>query len=221
MNHHDTNSSALLGQSVAQFLDALGSAAPAPGGGAGSALAGALGAALVQMAANLTLGKKKFADVQEQARAAIDAAGDQRARLAALVQADADAFAAVSQAYRLPQADGAQQAHRSEAIQASLVGAANVPQRIARASADVLTTAEQFAPHANPNVVSDVVVGAELAYAALCGAAINVEVNAALMDDERLAGSIRSELAEHQAGALQRLEHVRQIGADRLPRRAS
>src|SRR6185436_11764400 len=155
----------------------LGSAEPAPGGGAAAALAGALGAALVQMTANLTIGRPRFATVEDEAKAIEVRTGALRQRLAELGDADAAAFEQVGAAYKLPRQDDAQKAARSRAIQSALQAAAAVPLETARICAEVLEVAEEAAPILNPSVISDVMVGAILAQAALASAALNVEIN--------------------------------------------
>src|SRR5689334_1713309 len=102
LNH--SASSSLLDLTVGDLLERLGSSDPSPGGGAAAALAGALGAALIQMTANLTLGRPRLADVQDQARAIESRVGALRQQLAELGDADSAAFDQVSAAYKLPRA---------------------------------------------------------------------------------------------------------------------
>src|SRR5438105_9156776 len=129
LNHSGSPSAAspsILELSVGELLERLGSSDPAPGGGAAAALAGALGAALVQMTANLSIGRPRLAEIQEQARQIEARAGELQRRLAHLGDADARAFARVNAAYKLPRHDAAQNARRSAAIQAALLDAAAV-----------------------------------------------------------------------------------------------
>lgn len=215
MNH--SASVSILDLSVGELLERLGSAEPTPGGGAAAALVGALGAALVQMTANLTLGRPRLADVQAQAHDIATRAGELRARLARLGDADAAAFTEVTAAYRLPRADDAQKAARAEAIQAALRAAARVPLETAAVCAEVLRTAEEAAPLLNPAVISDVVVGALLAQAALASAAVNVEINLASLDDPSAALRLERELGEVQAGVTERTQRVVETGRSRFP----
>ena len=92
-------------QDVTEFLDALASSAPAPGGGSVAALSGAMGAALVSMVCNLTLGKKKYADVQDDITALVAQSEALRHELADLLEADVEAFTGVSHAYKMPAGD--------------------------------------------------------------------------------------------------------------------
>jgi formiminotetrahydrofolate cyclodeaminase len=211
--------SSMLDWSVGELLQRLGSSEPAPGGGAAAALAGALGAALVQMTASLTIGRPKFADVEGQAQRIARRTAELRQRLARLGEADAEAFDKVSAAYRLPRADAAQKAARAEAIQSALRLAAEVPLETARISAEVVEVAEEAAPVLNPAVISDVLVGALLAQAALRSAAINVEINLASMTDAAAVERYASELDRLRSGVDERVERVLQAGRARFPQR--
>jgi formiminotetrahydrofolate cyclodeaminase len=219
LNH--SASSSILDLTVGELLERLGSSDPAPGGGAAAALAGALGAALVQMTANLTLGRPRLADVQDQARSIAERAGTLRERLARLGDADAEAYAQVAAAYKLPRDDDALKAERSRAIQSALVIAARVPLVTAQVAAEALVIAEEAAPILNQAVISDVVVGALLAQAALEGAAVNVEINLAAMADPAEAARLGRELEQAQAGARERLQRIIEAGRSRFPRRKS
>ena len=210
--------SSILDLSVGELLQRLGSSEPAPGGGAAAALAGALGAALVQMTAGLTIGRPKFAEVEDQAQRIARRTAELRQRLARLGEADAEAFDKVSAAYRLPRADDAQKAARSEAIQSALRLAAEVPLETARISAEVVEVAEEAAPVLNPAVISDVLVGALLAQAALRSAAVNVEINLASLTDAAAVERYSNELDRLRSGVDERVERVLQAGRSRFPR---
>lgn len=202
----------LLDLTVREFLEVLGSSSPTPGGGAAAALAGAMGAALVEMTANLTIGRPKFAAVDADARAIAAEAAALRQHLAEHVDGDARAYDGVMAAYRLPRATDDEKTARAAAIQAALVDAAEEPLAAARACAAVLPLAERAAPILNPQVVSDVRVGAELACAALEGAAENVEVNLAMMTDEATRLRLTTDLSAVRFGAENRLRVVRSGG---------
>ena len=199
----------LLDLTVREFLEILGSSSPTPGGGAAAALAGAMGAALVEMTANLTIGRPKFAAVDAEARAIGAAAAVLRRQLAEHVDGDARAYDGVMAAYRLPRATDEEKAARVAAIQAALVGAAEEPLAAARACAAVLPLAERAAPILNPQVVSDVRVGAVLAHAGLEGAAENVDVNLAMMTDDATRLRLAADLSAVRFGAENRLHVVR------------
>jgi methenyltetrahydrofolate cyclohydrolase len=215
LNHLPTNS--VLDLTVRELLERLGSSEPTPGGGAAAAVVGSLGAALVEMTANLTLGRRRFADVEGTAKHIEQRAADLRQRLAALGDADAAAFEKVSAAYRLPRASDAEKAARTQAIQSALLVAAGVPLETARLCADVLALAEQAAPILNPSVISDVLVGALLARAGLDSAAVNVEINLAAMTDPISVERFSKQLGETTAGVAEQVERILAAGRSRFP----
>jgi glutamate formiminotransferase/formiminotetrahydrofolate cyclodeaminase len=176
------------GQSVTAFVGAVASPTPAPGGGTVAAHAGALGAALAQMVAGLTAGKKKYAAVDAEMREAALRAAALVNELTALGPRDAEAYGMVTAAYRLP-GEGEEAARtKAQAIRDALLGAAQVPLDTARACERVAELAALVAEKGNSNAVSDAGVGALLAEAACRGAAYNVRINVASMDD-RSAGA--------------------------------
>jgi methenyltetrahydrofolate cyclohydrolase len=184
--------------SIGGWLDELASSAPAPGGGAAAALEAAMGAALVEMVCNLTIGKPAYAEHEEAMTAARDRAGLRRAESLALVAEDEDAFRAVIAAYKLPKETEAEAAERTARIQAALAGAADVPRRTAVAAAEVVDLAASIVAGSNPNVVSDVAAAAASARAALATALVNIEVNAGSIADPDLKASL--------AGAARQIE---------------
>ena len=190
-------------QSIAAFVEALGSSAPAPGGGAASALAGALAAALAEMVARFTVGREKYRDVEERAAAILRQAEEARVTLLALVEDDERAFQQVSAAYRLPRATEEERAAREEAIQVALASAMQPPLRAVRAACAVVGLAAEIAAIGNGTVISDAGCAALLGEAAARAAALNVLANATLLRDTALADSVRAEvralLAEAQA----------------------
>jgi glutamate formiminotransferase/formiminotetrahydrofolate cyclodeaminase len=172
------------GTSVSAFTAAVASASPAPGGGSVAAHAGALAAALAQMVAGLTVGRKKYAVVDEEMRALALRAAALGNELAALVDRDARAYEAVSAAYKLPKEPADAADVRARAIAESLVGATLVPLETARAAAAVADLAAAAAVRGNTNAASDAGVAALLAEAATRGAAYNVRINVASMADK-------------------------------------
>jgi formiminotetrahydrofolate cyclodeaminase len=156
----------------------------------------AIGAALVSMVCELTIGKPAYAEHEEVMRAARASATDFLARARRLADEDAVAFGAVSGAYRLPKGTEAERAARTEAIQVALVGAAGVPLRTAAVAAGIIELSERILPGANVNVLSDVAVAASSARAALEAAEVNVEINLAALRDPAGRAILRAELAE-------------------------
>ena len=172
------------GESLSGFLAAVASSNPVPGGGSVAAHAGALAAALAQMVAGLTIGKKKYAGVEAEMKEAALKAVSLGNTLSGLVKRDADAYALVSEAYKLPKEPADAAARRTEAVTNALLKAAEVPLETARASVEVARLAELVAEKGNTNAVTDAGVAALLAHAACKGAAYNVRVNVQALDDK-------------------------------------
>jgi formiminotetrahydrofolate cyclodeaminase len=190
----DSMSDRLTDEPVSQFLNALASSAPAPGGGSAAALSGALGAALVSMVCNLTLGKKKYADVQDEIGALVEQSEDLRNKLTELLEADVQVYTGVSNAYKMPRKTTEEKAARSAAIQEALKDAAKVPMQVAQACAQVLDLCTPAAERGNVNVVSDAGVAALMAEAGLRSAALNVIININAIKDAAFSDAMRDEL---------------------------
>lgn len=173
------------------FVDAVAAGTPTPGGGAVAALAGALSAALAEMVARLTVGKKRYAEVEQTMQAIIAAAADLRARLLAAIDEDVAAFDGVLAATRLPKDDPS----RKEAIQKATIHAADVPLEVARLALEAMRLAGQVAAQGNVNAASDAATAALMGLAAVEGAALNVRINAAGLDDAQLAARYRRDVA--------------------------
>ena len=186
--------------SVAEFLDRLASGAPTPGGGSAAALAGALAAALGSMVCNLTLGREEFARVADEIRRLLDEAEAARAALEFGIEADAVAYGKVAAAYKLPRGAEPQRQSRLAAIRKASLGAAREPLEVTRVCARVLDLHSRLAEIANPRVLSDVVVGAFLARAALRAAAANVEVNLPALEGDPFCDEARAELSRLREG---------------------
>jgi formiminotetrahydrofolate cyclodeaminase len=193
-------------EKIGAWLEALASSAPAPGGGAAGALEVALGAALVEMVCNLTIGKPAFAEHEAVMTESRDRAGAIRTAAVGLAAEDAEAFDAVIAAYRLPRETEAETEARTAAIQAALVTAADVPRRTAAAASEVLDLAGRIVPGANPNVVSDAAAAAGAARGALQASLVNIDANRSSITDavlreglDETARSIESDLARADA----------------------
>ena len=168
---------------VTTFLDELASSAPAPGGGSVAALSGALGAALISMVCNLTVGKKKYADVQEDIEALLEKSEALRKELTDLLEEDVKAYTAYSKAAKMPRQTEEQKAERATAMQAALKGATDVPLRIAEAAVKVMDLCMPAAEKGNVWAVRDAGVAVLMAEAALRGAALNVLINLGSLKD--------------------------------------
>ncbi len=171
----------LTSQRVSAFIAALGSSAPAPGGGAASALVGALAAALAEMVARFTVGRAKYRTVEPQAQGILQRVEEARTALLALVEADARAFQVVSAAYGLPKTSDDERQARDSAIQAALAQAMQPPLETLRHSLTVMTLAREIAEIGNVTVLSDAACAATMGEAAVRAAALNVLANVALM----------------------------------------
>jgi glutamate formiminotransferase/formiminotetrahydrofolate cyclodeaminase len=181
------------GQSLSGFVSDVAAATPAPGGGSVAAHAGALGAALAQMVAGLTIGKKKYAAVEGEMKEAALKASSLVTTLTGLVERDAQSYAAVMSAYKLPNEPDEAAKARVKAIDQALLGAAQVPLETARACAEVAELAALVAEKGNTNAVSDGGVAALLAEAACKGAVYNVRINVTSMSDRSHGEGLLSE----------------------------
>ena len=164
------------------FLTRVASSDPTPGGGSVAAYAGALAASLARMVAGLTIGRKKYAPVEGEFAVIASSADALMEKLSALVEKDAEAYASVAAAYRLPR-DGASPHARESAITAALLDAAAVPLETARACVEVAALAAAAATKGNRNAVTDAGVAALLAEAGCRAAAYNVRVNVQSLTD--------------------------------------
>ena len=183
-------------ESLEGFVASVAAATPTPGGGSVAAHAGALAAALTQMVAALTVGRKKYADVEEDFREVARRGAELSQRLNELVALDAQSYAAVASAYKLPKDTPEQKTQRDAAITAALVGASEVPLETARAAAGVAALAEIAASRGNVNAVSDAGVAALIAEAACRGAAYNVRINVAALSDPAAGRALAEAAAE-------------------------
>ena len=184
------------GQSVGAFVASVASPTPAPGGGSVAAHAGALAAALAQMVAGLTAGRKKYAAVDAEMRALGLRAAALVNELTSLVTRDARSYEAVTRAYKLPKEPADALAKRVAAVDDALIGAAEVPLETARACAAVAELAATVAKQGNVNAVSDAGVAALLAEAACRGAAYNVRINVTSLSDRSRGASLAKDAEE-------------------------
>lgn len=183
----------LTDNTVKEFLTALSSSSPTPGGGSASALSGALSASLLAMVCNLTIGKEKFIAVEGKAKAVRLEAEELRERFSELIEEDAAAFNAVIAAYKLPKVDETEKAARAEVIQKTLRHAAEVPLETAKLALRLLELSEVLVNISNPLALSDVGVSALLAESAVQGALLNVDINVKLMKDKQYDKTLTNE----------------------------
>jgi glutamate formiminotransferase/formiminotetrahydrofolate cyclodeaminase len=196
------------GESLGGFVAAVAAPTPAPGGGSVAAHAGALAAALAQMVAGLTIGKKKYAAAEsEMKEIALQAAGLVN-ELSSLMKRDAEAYSQVMGAYKLPGESPADAAVKKEAMTNALLGAAEVPLETARACVRVLELAAAVAARGNTNAVSDAGVAALLAEAACKGAVYNVRINVSALEDKSKGARLVSECGRLLELAAERVQSV-------------
>jgi methenyltetrahydrofolate cyclohydrolase len=169
-------------EKIGDFLGQLADRVPAPGGGAAAALQAALAAALLGMVARYTTGEK-YAEHEEMIGRIIEEADELQAIALRLAQADADAFAAVATAYKLPRSTDAERAERSEAIAAALAGAAWPPAKLIGLASLIVDLAGALVGIGNRNVIGDLAASAEAARAAVAISRMNIEINLAAIDD--------------------------------------
>ena len=203
-------------QSVQQFLDALAGNDATPGGGSAAAINGAMGAALVSMVCNLTIGKKKYAEVDAEMRATLEKSEKLRAALTQMVTTDAEAFDKVMAAFGLPRQTDEEKAVRAGAIQNATKEATLVPLAVARSCAEVIALGKPVAEKGNINAASDAGVAVLLAQAGLKGAALNVLINLGSLKDKTFVAEKEAELNDILAGQDALTEEIYQLVKSRM-----
>jgi len=186
----------LIDKKVSNFLNELASNSPTPGGGSVAALAGALGAALISMVGNLTVGKKKYEDVEEDIKKIISSSEKLRYELSQLIEEDVKVFNNFMATYKMPKETEDEKKIRAEKMQESLIEAAKVPLRVAYKCLDILSLSKEVAEKGNINVVSDAGVAALMAEAALESAILNVKINLKMIKDEKTKEELSSSIQE-------------------------
>lgn len=194
---------------IEAFLTGLASADPEPGGGAAAALAGATGAALISMVANLTIGKEKYAAVQGEMEEARGRAEQLRASLLAAIDRDAESFRRVMDAYKLPRETDEQKAARKQAIQLALRDATKAPREVVRLCREAADWSKVTAEKGNAQVITDAAIAGILADAAAQSAALNVRINLGPIGDPAFTDPLWAEIAES-------LEAIRAVRDDVL-----
>ena len=186
----------LIDKKIHNFLEELASNSPTPGGGSVAALAGALGAALISMVGNLTIGKKKYEDVEEDIKKIISSSEKLRYELSQLIEEDVKAFNNFMATYKMPKETEDEKKIRAEKIQESLIEAAKVPLTVAYKCLEVLSLSKEVAEKGNVNVISDAGVAALMAEAALESAILNVKINLIMIKDEKVKKELSSSIKE-------------------------
>ncbi|NLW70672.1 MAG: cyclodeaminase/cyclohydrolase family protein [Eubacteriaceae bacterium] len=181
-------------KSCVEFTDATFSNAPVPGGGGVSALAGALGTALGGMVCNLTTGKKKYAQYEEDIQRIMKEANEIKDSLITMIDQDAENFLPLSKAYGLPTSTDEEKAHKAKVMEECLKGACSVPVDIVKTSYKVIALMEELAVKGSSLALSDVGVGVALLRSAITGGWLNVVININSIKDAEYVANVRKEV---------------------------
>ncbi|ETK10357.1 methenyltetrahydrofolate cyclohydrolase [Tannerella sp. oral taxon BU063 isolate Cell 6/7/9] len=189
--------------SVKEFIDKVTGNDPVPGGGSVSALNGSLAASLAAMVANLTVGRKKYAEVNDEMEQISARMTEQSAKLLADVDRDAEAYDRVFAAFKLPKETDEEKAVRKEAIQRETKYAAEVPMEVARTASELLPMIDAAARRGNSNAVTDATVAMMCARTAVIGALLNVRINLTSITDEAFVKTMTEEADRLEAVAVE------------------
>lgn len=198
----------LIDRTLAAFADELASNSPAPGGGSIAALSGALAAGLTSMVCRLTLGKKKYADVQDEIESILVRSEALRARFTQLIDRDTDAFNAVMKAYGMPKESDEEKSARAAAVEASMKDAVRMPLDVMRCARELSELTARAKEIGNRNSVTDAGVAALMLQAACRGAAFNVKINLGSIADQEFVRETSRTLAEIEASTLRLSEET-------------
>ena len=201
----------LSSMKINSFLSELASSSPAPGGGSVAALAGSLGAALSSMVCNLTIGKEKYVDVQDEIKAVLFKSEKIRKELIELIDRDTEAFNDVMRAFKMPKETEKQKETRRKAIQEGYKTAAKVPLETAQTCEKILDIALVVAEKGNTNSVTDAAVSAIMAKAGVESAVLNVKINLGSIKDEKFVQRINFDLDKIQKNATKKTDEVMKI----------
>ena len=203
--------SKLVDMNINEFLDELASNSPAPGGGSVAALSGALGTALSSMVCNLTIGKEKYEDVQDEIKNTLEKSEQVRMQLTELIDKDTEAFNDVMKAFKMPKETEEQKEKRKQAIQKGYKTAAKVPLETAKACEKILDIAMVIAEKGNKNSITDAAVSALMAQAGVKSAILNVKINLGSIKDDEFVERISFEIDELQKNADDKTNEIMKI----------
>ena len=188
-----------------EFVEVLASKAPVPGGGGASALVGAIGTALGNMVGSLTVGKKKYADVEAEMYELKAKCDKLQAEMLNLIERDAEVFEPLSKAYGMPRATEEEKAEKARVMAIVLKDACSVPMEIMEKCCEAIDIIAEFAAKGSTLAISDAGVGVIFCKAALQGASLNVYINTKSMADKELAAELNAKcdkmLAEYTVKA--------------------
>lgn len=181
---------------LTEFASLTASSEPVPGGGSIAAVSGALGAALSEMVANLTIGKKKYIDVEENMKEVAAKASELRERLLDDIQRDSNSFNDVMIAMKLPKDTDEQKKIRTEKMQSGLKIAATVPYEIACDAFEIMPLAETVVSKGNTSAVTDGLVSAMMSRTAVLSALLNTKINLASIKDEAFVSEMSKKVKD-------------------------
>ncbi len=193
---------------IGQWVDTLASKAPVPGGGGASALGGALAAALGQMVANLTVGKKRYADVEEEMQQSLLALNTLQMELLNLADQDAEVFAPLAAAYSMPTGTEEEKAEKDRVMEERLLAASLVPMMMMQKASEVLAVVDMLEQKGSKMAVSDAGVAAQFARAALTGAVMNVYINTKSMKNREKAEELNTEADRLLAEGMKQADEI-------------
>ena len=186
----------LANLTIKEYLQKTASNTAVPGGGSGAALSAAVAASLVEMVANLTIGKKGFEAVEAQMKKIAKQASESRQRLTEQIDRDSDAYNQVMTAFKMPRETEAQKKMRSEAIQNGLKQAARVPLAVAQDALEIIELAREVLAKGNKNAISDGAVGAMMARTGAMGALFNVKINLSAIKDSDFVRQVAAQVTQ-------------------------
>lgn len=186
----------LANKTIKEFLEATASDAPVPGGGSIAALSAGISAALVEMVAGLTIGKKGYEEVEAEMKEVKEIAAKATAGFVADIDKDADSFDGFMKAMKMPKATDEEKAARSAAMQAAIVDAAEVPLSVAEAAFNFMKYTEVMVEKGNQNAVTDGAVAAMMARTAVISALYNVKINLGSIKDEAKVAELSAKVKE-------------------------
>jgi glutamate formiminotransferase / formiminotetrahydrofolate cyclodeaminase len=207
---------ALVEMKLSDFIDEVSRESPAPGGGSIAALAGALGASLSSMVSNLTANKRGTESIDGLLNTSAEKAQAIKNNLVNAIDDDTNAFNAYMDARRLPKKTEDEIATRLEAMQAGLKEAVAVPFKTAVESEKAIEIAKMVAELGNPNSITDVGVGVQMAFAGVVGGIYNVLINLKDIEDEKFNSKMRNDCAALKLKAERMLAEVTEIVEDKL-----
>lgn len=193
---------------IEDFIFALSSKSPVPGGGGASALGGAIGSSLGSMVGNLTLGKKKYVDVQEDIKILLEKLSKNTDELLLLMDKDAIAFEPLSKAYSLPKETEEEKSHKEQVMEQALYHASLIPLEIMEKAYEGILLQEEMAKKGTRIAISDVAVGVMFLRSALLGASVNVLINTKSMKNREVAEEFNQRVKILQQDGIQKADVI-------------